>query len=498
MNYYIGIDSGGTFMKAGLFDAAGRQIGLSRVSASVVTEREGWVERVLDDIWSDARAAIKDLLKKTDINVKDIKGLSISAQGKGVYLLDKEGKDLRNGIMSSDSRSLSIVKRWLQDGLPAKVYPMTLQTLWTGHPVSIVRWLKDNEPESYANIGAILMAHDYLRYRLTGAVHGELTNMSESNFFNASSGTYDKELLSIFGIDEVWDALPPILKSNEQAGVITKEAAEETGLLAGTPVFGGLFDVVATAICSGINATEDKLNFVMGTWAVTSGIATEWTKTDHNFVYGYYAIDDQYIVHEASPTSASNYEWFNDYLKDDSGKFDHAAIEAQVAALPVASGSLFFVPFLFGSNMGLGIKSGFYGLQSHHKKADWVQAIWEGIIFCHNVHLDRMRKRFPQAKVLRVTGGPTASEHWMQMLADLTNMTLEIPNVEETGSLGAATVAMVGNGEYASVSDALAALTGGVRQVDPNPENFSAYQKKFQRYLQLVRLFKEFEDDKNA
>jgi len=496
MNFYIGLDSGGTFMKAGLFDVSGKQIGLARVSASVVIERKGWVERNLDDLWANASVVIQQLLASTGVNPSQIKGLSISAQGKGIYLLDKHGANLRHGILSSDGRSLSIVKQWQQQGLPEKIYPMTLQTLWTGHPVSIVRWLKENEPENYANIGSILMAHDYLRYRLTGSVHGELTNMSESNFFNALTGQYDKDLLALFGIDEVWDALPPIIKADEQAGVISEDAAKLTGLMSGTPVFGGLFDVVATAICSGINATEQKLNYVMGTWSVTSGIATEITTMPHNFVYGHYAVDNEYIIHEASPTSASNYEWFADYLGDD-GELDHDAIQNQVAALSVASNSLFFVPFLFGSNMGLGIKSGFYGLQSHHKKPDWVQAIWEGILFCHNVHLERMRNRFPDASILRVTGGPTASEHWMQMLADLTGMTLEIPKVEETGTLGAAAIAMVGNGEYATLNDALASLDGGVRRVEPNPAHFDVYQKKYRRYLKLIALFKEFEETSN-
>jgi L-xylulokinase len=493
MHYYLGLDSGGTFMKAGLFDANGNQYGLARISVNAVSEQEGWVERDLDELWANASTAIRQLLTETQVAPGDIKGISISAQGKGVYLLDKAGNNLRPGILSSDGRSLSIVKQWQQEGLPEKIYPLTLQTLWTGHPVSIVRWLKENEPENYANIGAIMMAHDYLRYRLSGAIHAELTNMSESNFFNAQTGAYDRTLLELFGIDDVWDALPPILKPDAQAGVISSASAQLTGLMAGTPVFGGLFDVVATAICSGINATEDKLNYVMGTWSVTSGIATEISSMEHNFVYGHYAVANEYIIHEASPTSASNYDWFASYLSVN-GEVDHAALQAEVATLPVADSALFFVPFLFGSNMGLGIKSGFYGLQSHHTKAHLVQAIWEGILFCHNVHLERMRTRFPASRTLRVTGGPTASSHWMQMLADLSGMTLEIPNIEETGSLGAAAIAMVGAGEYASLYDALAAFDTGSRQHQPNAQHFMAYQKKYRRYLKLVALFKEFEE----
>ena len=207
MNYYIGIDSGGTFMKAALFNAKGEQQGLARVSASVINEKQGWVERDLDALWGNAVAVIKQLLETTQVEPTAIKGLSISAQGKGVYLLDKQGKNLGHGIMSSDSRSLPIVKEWLEQGKAQEIYPTTLQTLWTGHPVSIIRWIKENDRQRYDQIGAVMMSHDYLRYRLTGEVAAELTNISESNFFNSITGEYDKALLTTFGIEEIWDAL---------------------------------------------------------------------------------------------------------------------------------------------------------------------------------------------------------------------------------------------------------------------------------------------------
>ncbi|MBD1564665.1 carbohydrate kinase [Vibrio sp. SA48] len=497
MNYYIGIDSGGTFMKAALFDAKGTQCGLARVSASVINDQQGWVERDLDALWQNLVDVIKQLLATTDVDPTSIKGLSISAQGKGVYLLDKQGKNLGYGIMSSDSRSLPIVKEWLEQGVAEAIYPTTLQTLWTGHPVSILRWIKDNDIERYNNIGSVQMSHDYLRYRLTGEIAAELTNISESNLFNSITGEYDKALLSTFGIEELWDALPPIVKPQQQAGKITAAIAKETGLAEGTPVFGGLFDVVSTAICSGINSSEDSLNYVMGTWAVTSGISKQVTKEHHNFVYGHYAIDDEYIIHEASPTSAGNYEWFADYLGNN-GQLDHAQNQALVAALAPASSSVYFVPFLYGSNQGLGLKSGFYGLQSHHSKGHLIQAIWEGILFCHNLHLERMRQRFPKANVLKVTGGPSMSPIWMQMLADLTGMTVEISDVDETGSLGAAMMAMVGSGEFESLQECTNRITNSVSRIEPNPKNYSSYQKKYNNYQKLVQLFKQFEDEINA
>ncbi|MDH5919696.1 carbohydrate kinase [Vibrio splendidus] len=494
MNYYIGIDSGGTFMKAALFNAKGEQQGLARLSASVINEKQGWVERDLNALWGNAVDVIKQLLETTKVEPTSIKGLSISAQGKGVYLLDKEGQNLGHGIMSSDSRSLPIVKEWLEQDKAQEIYPTTLQTLWTGHPVSIIRWIKENDAERYNNIGAVMMSHDYLRYRLTGEVAAELTNISESNFFNSITGEYDKALLETFGIEEIWDALPPVVKPQQQAGKVTAAVANETGLAIGTPVFGGLFDVVSTAICSGINSSEDTLNYVMGTWAVTSGISKQVTQESHNFVYGHYAVDNEYIIHEASPTSAGNYEWFADYLSEN-GQINHQQNQALVEALDPASSSIYFVPFLYGSNQGLGLKSGFYGLQSHHTKGHLIQAIWEGILFCHNIHLERMRQRFPKANILKVTGGPASSPVWMQMLADLTDMTVEISDVDETGSLGAAMMAMVGAGEFASLAECTQAITNSTSRVEPNPEHYDIYQKKYKHYQRLVQLFKQFEDE---
>ncbi|MFZ6084228.1 FGGY-family carbohydrate kinase, partial [Glaesserella parasuis] len=134
---------------------------------------------------------------------------------------------------------------------------------------------------------------------------------------------------------------------------------------------------------------------------------------------------------------------------------------------------------------GLGMQAGFYGIQAHHTQAHLLQAIYEGVLFSLMHHLNRMLQRFPNTQILRVTGGPTKSPIWLQMLADLTGMTLEVPNIEETGCLGAAMMAMEAAGENPPEL-----LQQAMRQVQPNPEHFEAYQQKYQRYQQLVTTLK--------
>lgn len=128
-----------------------------------------------------------------------------------------------------------------------------------------------------------------------------------------------------------------LLSDLPKSAGITAQTAALTGLKAGTPVVGGLFDVVSTALCAGIE-DEFTLNAVMGTRAVTSGITRGLRDGEaHPYVYGRYVNDGEFIVHEASPTSSGNLEWFTAQW----GEISFDEINQAVASLPKAGGDLF-------------------------------------------------------------------------------------------------------------------------------------------------------------
>ncbi|MGX2975085.1 FGGY-family carbohydrate kinase [Ursidibacter arcticus] len=478
--YYLGIDCGGTFIKAALFDQTGKMFSCVRENISVISEQAGYAERDMMELWQICANVIQKTISNSHIPPKDIQAIGISAQGKGAFLLDKKNKPLGRAILSSDQRAISIVRKWQQLEIPEKLYPTTRQTLWTGHPVSILSWIKEHQPERYAQIGTVLMSHDYLRFCLTGQLYCEETNISESNLYNMALGKYDSSLAELLDLKEIISKFPPIIASNKIAGYVTADAAKLTGLKEGTPVVGGLFDVVSTALCANLD-DETKLNVVLGTWSVVSGI-TDYIDNHQEtpFVYGCYAEPNKFIVHEASPTSAGNLEWF---IKQ--WNLDYQSINQQIEKLPPASSSVLFVPFLYGSNAGLGMQAGFYGMQAHHTQAHLLQAIYEGVLFSLMHHLNRMKQRFPNATVLRVTGGPTKSSIWMQMLADLTGMNLEIPEVEETGCFGAAQMAMQGVNINTKLLESQA-----MAKYSPNLANFEIYQQKYQKYQVLINTLK--------
>ncbi len=211
----------------------------------------------------------------------------------------------------------------------------------------------------------------------------------------------------------------------------------------------------------------------MGTWAVTSGITRGLRDGEaHPYVYGRYVNDGEFIVHEASPTSSGNLEWFTAQW----GEISFDEINQAVASLPKAGGDLFFLPFLYGSNAGLEMTSGFYGMQAIHTRAHLLQAIYEGVVFSHMTHLNRMRERFTDVHTLRVTGGPAHSDVWMQMLA-IRHVVSSCRRWKKPAAFGAALAARVGTGVYHNFSEAQRDLRHPVRTLLPDMTAISFTKK---------------------
>ncbi|MDU4230226.1 MAG: FGGY family carbohydrate kinase, partial [Klebsiella grimontii] len=258
---FIGVDIGGTVTKAGIYNELGQEIHVASQYAQVLSEQPGFTERNMHELW-DTKA-----LYESQVPPLSIGGIGFSSHGKGLYAIDKKGEPVRNGIISSDTRALEFVKKWYREGIDKLAYPKGLQQLWTGHPVSLLAWLKEYEPANYDRIDAVLMVHDYIRFRLTGEATAEITNISGSNFYNQFTSRYDSDMMALFGIEEVVDKTAPVVNSTDCVGHITLQASLDCGLCPGTPVFGGFFDVVASAVSSGIDRA-DTLSAVAGTWSI--------------------------------------------------------------------------------------------------------------------------------------------------------------------------------------------------------------------------------------
>ena len=199
MRYYLGLDNGGTNTKAALFTPDGTQVAVESIATAALTPAPGFVERDMEDMWRDNCAVIRGVLKKSGVRAEEIAGVGLCGHGKGLYLWGKDGKSARRGILSADNRAWKYPVEWRKDGTEERAFSLSCQHVMACQPVSLLAWLRDNEPETMKNVRWVFECKDYVRFRLTGEARAEITDYSGSGLMDLHTKSFSKELLSLFG-----------------------------------------------------------------------------------------------------------------------------------------------------------------------------------------------------------------------------------------------------------------------------------------------------------
>jgi len=491
-SYLLGIDSGCTMSKAALFTLDGREVAVASRKTETRTPRPGFFERDSDETWKATAAAIREVVATAAVAPADIACVACAGHGNGLYLVDKQGRPVYPAILSMDSRARAISDDWLRRGVDKAVRPMTMQSVWAAQPNALLAWLKANEPEVMKRAGWVLMCKDYIRFRLTGEIQAELTDMSGTSLMNVGTGRYDDAVLEAFGIPYVKDLLPPLVRTADVCGRVTARAAADTGLAEGTPVAGGMFDIDACGLASGV-VDESQLCMVGGTWGNNQYISKTPVVDEDVFMTSCYSIPGYYLMLEGSATSASNLEWFvTEFFGAEKekasreGRSVYALCNDLVAGAAPERASIVFLPFLFGSSAGPDAKSCFLGLCGWHTRGDVLRAIYEGVVFSHRGHVERLLKFRKMPDVIRLTGGAARSEVWVQVFADVFQTPVQVPDGTELGALGAAIAAGVAAGCYPSYEAAVKAMVRFSRLQRPDPARKDLYEAKYARYKRAV------------
>ena len=495
--YLLGIDNGNTISKAAIFDLEGREIQVSSRQVKSDFPHKGWTERNMDELWQSTAAAVKEALDKSGIKPEQIIGIGTTGHGNGIYLIDKEGKPARAGIQSLDTRAADIIDDWNRNSLHDKVFPFTTQALWPAQPNALLAWIKQNEPEVYQRIGAVLMVKDYIKYCLTGEVTSDFTDMSGTSLMDVRNKCYSDELLNFYDLADIRPALPKVINSFEIAGKITPEAARATGLAEGTPVVGGLFDVDASALGSGVHQ-PGQVCIIAGTWSINEIVTSDPIIDPGLFMTSIYTVPELWLTIEASATSATNLEWFvTQFCAEEKAEADRRGISVydvcseMVDSLPPGGSDIIFHPFLFGSNVQASARSGFYGIAGWHTKAHLLRSLYEGVVFGHLSHFEKLRDASSQVDVARLSGGGAHSSVWTQIFADTLQLPMEVPDGIEIGARGAAMSAGIGVGVYRDHADAVSTAVKIERRQEPNPAATPFYLERYTEYKNLLECMQE-------
>ncbi len=496
MKYFLGLDNGGTTTKAAIYDREGKEICVSSVETKMIVPAPGFVERNMDEMWEANCTVIRNALEKSGIAPADIAGVGICGHGKGLYLWGKDNRPLRNGIISTDNRAWKYTENWRKDGTESEVAKLSCQKIMACQPVAILAWLRDHEPECMDKIQWIFEAKDYVRFRLTGEAGAEYGDSSGANLLNLHTRDYDIELLKLFGLTQYRDALPPLCEAAKICGYVTEKAAEECGLLVGTPVIGGLFDIQACMLAANV-LTEEELCMIAGTWSVELYLSKAPVVEKKFLEYirnTFFLFPEYYLVEVGTAASAGNNEWFVRELLPEmktqakaEGRSIYEIMNRWVEEIPAKEICPIFLPYLFESNVHLHAKSCFVGMTSFHTRKHLSRSVYEGIAFTHRLDLEHLLvSRTDKPKVIRLTGGVAKSKVWTQIFADVMNLPIEIVDVNETGALGCAIAVATATGEYKNMKEAASKMSRITTRVEPIPENVTIYNKKYNLYRKII------------
>lgn len=496
MNYYLGIDMGGTVIKAALFDNEGREIKNCGKKLEVLCPEPDMYERDLKASKKAFYDVVSDVLRESKIDASDIKGIGVTGQANGLYMFDDKGEPVYNAILSSDMRAKDYIVGWLNDGTwKEKLLPKINQQIWAGNTPTLMRWFKDNKPDVIKKARHCVTAKDYLRYLLTGEFCLEYTEASGTASMDQSKRVQTQEIFDIYGIGDLFDKLPKkIAECVEVVGVVTKECADKTGLKAGTPVVGGQMDTGACIISTGV-VDKDQLGMIVGSWSINS-IVRNKPVTDPNLFMCYeYCLDNMYCYMEGSSTSGTNKEWFLDnILKDIERSVIYKEVSSMVDSTPYRD-TLIFLPFLYGTNAHINAKASFIGLKGGHTRKEMARAVHEGIVFSHRYHVERLLPYIDKVSSIRMAGGGAKSKDWMQMFSDIFGYKVETSEAEELGAMGVAMEAAVGTGEYDSLRQVVDKWVKIKDVYEPDIEKTKYYEEKYSVYKKILNALDSVWDD---
>jgi L-xylulokinase len=490
----LGLDIGGSVVKATAFDLSAAQSVTRSRPVPVVHPGPGENERDARALWHAVADVIHEVVDALPVSTWVAVG--ITAHGNGLYLVDGRGRPTRAAIMASDTRATGLVRRWVEAGVKDALAPLTWNRLWPGQPGPILAWLQEHEPDALTDAEHALMCKDFVRAQLTGAVATEVTDQSCNGLYDNAGRRYCDEAFEALGIADQRRLMLPPGGSREIGGEVTREAAELTGIPAGTPVFNGVVDNVALQLGSA-GLDTSTICVAAGTWSVNQLLVRREEMTLSGslgavdpFAACEAADPSMGLLIDASPTSAGTLAWALDHAVRSIGiQARHTGVDVfelalrRVATLAPQADDPMFVPYLDGSRDHPAARAAWFGLSSGHGEDELLGAVIEGVCLEHRRHIERLTS---DRLRVRLSGGAARSATWVQRFADVTACSVATSSSQELGAVGAAVIAGVGAGLFSTLEYGLEQLGPTWDAIHPDPDMVDHYEHRYRRYCEVA------------
>lgn len=493
---FIGIDLGTTGCKMILAREDGRIMDSAYVEYPILTMRPGWAEQEPDAWWRGIAAISQTLMSRNQSLTKDFLGIGICGQMHTQVYLDRNNQVLRNAITWMDQRSKTLVDGMAGDTrLQEEIYRHTANFISTTYSGPNILWVKQNEPEIYQKTAKILIAKDFIKYKLTGEMLTDYSDATGTLLLDVVAKRWSPQMFDLFGIRP--ELVPDVERSALVMARVSRQASLETGLPEGLPVINGSADQAATALGAGV-IEPGQVSAIVGTAGVVS-VCSDKPLPDpkRRTLCWNYCLEDKWLIVGIMQTAAESLHWFqNAFDKDEDNGADAAGrfsvYESEVAKITDGSEGLIFLPYLMGERTpywDADARGVFYGISLNQHKYHFARAVMEGVGFGLKNNLETIESLGVSVRELRLLGGGSKSRIWREIIAKILGKKIITMKAQETGALGCSILCGLALGIYPNVNSAVELLVKADTELD-YPELSPAYARNYQIFRELYGSLK--------
>ena len=426
---------------------------------------------------------LKELI--ADCDRSKVAGISFGGQMHGLVALDETDAVIRPAILWNDSRTEEECN-YLNEVIGKKTLSKyTANISFTGFTAPKVLWMKNKEPENFARIHKIMLPKDYLCYRLSGVHATDVSDASGTLFFDVKNRGWSKEMCEICGIKDEW--LPKVFESYEAVGTLKPEVAKELGLSEKVVIAAGAGDNAAAAVGIG-TVGNGACNISLGTSGTVFISSEKFGVDENNALHSFDHADGSYHLMGCMLSAASCNKWWMDEII---GTKDYA--KEQEAIEKPGENHVYFLPYLMGERSPHNdpkARGTFIGMTMDTTRADMTQAVLEGVAFALRDSFEVAKSLGVDIKATKICGGGAKSPLWKKMVANILNVTVEVPKSEEGPSMGAAMLAAVACGAYKSVKEAAEAIVTVKETIEPDAELAAKYEARYKQFREIYPVLR--------
>lgn len=498
---WIGVDVGTTGVRAIAYTAEGINVASSEAFYPLLTPHPNWAEESPLQIYEAIEAVIRKTVDALHYKNCKLIGVALSTVMHSFAGLDKDHEPLMDMQTWADSRSADIVRELKKDAVRCrKFYERTGCPIHACYPLAKIVWLKRNQPEIFKRMKYVGSLKDYIFEKLTGQWVIDHSAASTSGMYNEKEMDWDDEILQFAGVSR--DAMPPVV-STTYSYAVTNAAAKRMHLPQGLPIVIGATDGVLVNV--GIGAVEPgQLSATIGTsGALRMLTGKPMIDSKGMRTWCYNLVDDVWVSGGAINNGGMILRWVRDKICHYSGaQMENLDVDPYdlmtMKASHVAPGSdgLIMMPAFTGERApywNSELRGMLFGLSLNHGRSHIIRATMEGICYSLNSVMDAL-KDFGDVRDIRVSGSFTKSDLWLQILSDILNEQLILPDNSEGAAFGAAVLGFISSGRMKSIRDTKD-LVHTKKLYVPNPENRKTYEELYAIFGRLYKnLQQEFSD----